>query len=185
MLNRGDNPNPPWHNDIMHQLILLRHAKAARETAELSDHDRPLTADGRRAAGAMGQAMRRAGLAPDVVLVSSALRTQETLDALEAAQVWDERPNIDTLTSLYMATPGQIRDFLRDLPETVRSALVVGHNPGLQELAQTLAGPSKAGARLAEDFPTASMAEFLVTTPWRKLGAGAAALERFLQPADL
>jgi phosphohistidine phosphatase len=174
----------------MHQLILLRHAKAARESAEVSDHDRPLTADGRRAAAAMGQAMRRAGLAPDVVLVSSAVRTQETLDALEAAQVWDERPNIDTLPALYMATHGQIRDFLRDLPETVRSALVVGHNPGLQDLAQTLAGPagragSKAGAKLAEEFPTASLAEFLVTTPWRKLGAGAAALERFLQPADL
>jgi phosphohistidine phosphatase len=169
----------------MHQLILFRHAKAARESADVSDHDRPLTADGRRAAGAIGQAMRRAGLAPDVVLVSSALRTQETLDALEAAQVWDERPNIDTLPALYMATHGQIRDFLRDLPETVRSALVVGHNPGLQELAQTLAGPSSARTKLGEEFPTASLAEFLVTTPWRKLGPGAAALQRFMQPADL
>jgi phosphohistidine phosphatase len=172
----------------MHQLILLRHAKAARETADISDHDRPLTAEGRRAASAMGQAMRKAGLSPDVVLVSSALRTQETLDALEGAAVWEERPNIDTLPGLYMATHTQIRDFLRDLPETVRSALVVGHNPGMQELAQTLAGPVTARpelARLADGYPTASLAEFLVTTPWRKLGPGAAALQRFLQPSDL
>jgi phosphohistidine phosphatase len=172
----------------MHQLILLRHAKAAGETAATADHDRPLTAEGRRAAGAVGQAMRKAGLAPDVVLVSSALRTQETLDALEAAAVWEERPNIDTLPALYMATHTQIRDFLRDLPETVRSALVVGHNPGMQDLAQILAGPTSTRpelARLASGYPPASLSEFLVTTPWRKLGPGAAALQRFLQPADL
>jgi phosphohistidine phosphatase len=168
----------------MHQLILLRHAKAARETAGVADHDRPLTADGRQAAGAMGQAMRKAGLSPDVVLVSSALRTQQTLDALEAANLWDERPNIDTLPTLYMAAPNQIRDALRDLPETVRSALVVGHNPGMQELALSLAGPLGL-SKLAEGFPTAALAEFLVTTPWRKLSPGAAALQRYLTPADL
>jgi phosphohistidine phosphatase len=172
----------------MHQLILLRHAKAARETTGVADHDRPLTEEGRRAAGAVGQAMRRAGLSPDVVLVSSALRTQQTLQALEDANLWDERPNIDTLPVLYMAAPNQIRDALRDLPETVRSALVVGHNPGLHELAVSLAGPASAKpafSRLAEGFPTAALAEFLVTTSWHKLSAGAAALQRFLLPADL
>jgi phosphohistidine phosphatase len=172
----------------MHQLILLRHAKAARETIGVADHDRPLTADGRQAAVAVGKAMRRAGLSPDVVLVSSSLRTQQTLDALEDANMWDERPNIDTLPVLYMATPNQIRDALRDLPETVRSALVVGHNPGLHELAINLAGPSSVKpelSRLSQGFPTASLAEFLVTTSWHKLSPGAAALQRFLQPADL
>jgi len=169
----------------MHQLILLRHAKATPASAGGSDHDRPLAEDGRRAAAAVGNAMRKAGLAPDVVLVSPAKRTQQTLEALEDAGLWDERPNIDTLPTLYMASPNQIRDLLRDLPETVRSALVVGHNPGLQELAQTLAGGGQARDRMAGDFPTAALAEFLITTPWRKLGAGGAALQRFLQPADL
>jgi phosphohistidine phosphatase len=172
----------------MHQLILLRHAKAARETEGVSDHDRPLTPSGHQAAAAIGQAMRKAGLAPDVVLVSSALRTQQTLDDLEAANVWDERPNIDTLPTLYMATGTQIRDALRDLPETVRSALVIGHNPGLHELAAALAGPPSPKpelARLSEGYPTASLAEFLVTTTWHKLSPGAAALQRFMQPEDL
>jgi phosphohistidine phosphatase len=172
----------------MHQLILLRHAKAAPEAAGLADHDRPLTEAGRRMAGAMGAAMRQAGLAPDVVLVSSALRTQQTLAALEAASVWDEWPNIDTLPGLYMANVNQMRDVLRELPETVRSALVIGHNPGLHELALALAGPANPRpelARLAQGYPTASLAEFLVTTPWRRLGPGAAALQRFLQPADI
>lgn len=173
----------------MHQLILLRHAKAARETAGLTDHDRPLTQAGQTAATAIGQAMRKSGLSPDVVLVSSALRTQETLMALEAAAVWDERPNIDTLPALYMATPNQIRDFLRELPETVRSAMVIGHNPGLHELALSLAGPALDTkpelARLADGYPTASLSEFLITSTWQKTGPGAAALQRFLLTTDL
>jgi phosphohistidine phosphatase len=172
----------------MHQLILLRHAKAAAQTAGGSDHDRNLTAEGRLAADKMGQAMRRAGLAPDVVLVSSATRTLATLEALEDAGLWDERPNIDTLPLLYMASANRIRDLLQDLPETVRSALVIGHNPGLQELAQSLSGGTGHQPdlnRLSHEYPTASLAEFLVTTPWRKLGNGSAALQRFLQPADL
>jgi len=172
----------------MHQLILLRHAKAARESSGTSDHDRRLTEDGTKAAAAIGLAMRKSGLAPDVVLVSSALRTQETLAALEAASVWDERPNIDTLPGLYMATPNQIRDILRELPETVRSAMVIGHNPGLHDLALSLAGPISTRAelsRLASGYPTASLSEFLITTAWAKIGPGAASLQRFLQPADL
>jgi phosphohistidine phosphatase len=172
----------------MHQLILLRHAKAARETAGVSDHDRPLLPAGRAAAAAVGKAMRKAGLSPDVVLVSSALRTQQTLDELETANVWDERPNIDTIPTLYMATVNQIRDCLRDLPETVRSALVIGHNPGLHELAVALSGSPSAKPelmRLRDGYPTASLAEFMVTTTWHKLSPGAAALQRFLQPGDL
>ncbi|MDE8348069.1 MAG: histidine phosphatase family protein [Acidocella sp.] len=172
----------------MHQLILLRHAKAARPSLEFSDHDRPLTPEGKHAAVAIGQMMRKSGLVPDVVLVSSALRTQETLDALEAASVWDERPNIDTLPGLYMATARQIRDILRDLPETIRSVLVIGHNPGIHESALGLAGPASAKPELNllnEGYPTASLAEFLITTPWHKIAPGTATLQRFIRPVAL
>jgi len=197
----------------MHQLILLRHAKAARASADISDHDRPLTPEGRKTAAAMGAAMRSLGLTPDVVLVSSALRTQETLDALEP---WDDRPNIETLPMLYMASYQQIRDILQELPETVRSVLVIGHNPGLHDLARLLAGdavtqsakptptapgpaapgPAAPGpaapefTRLADEYPTSSLSEFLITTSWHKIGssvglAPGAALTRFIQPSDL
>ncbi len=163
----------------MHQLILLRHAKAARGTAGLSDHDRPLTPDGKKAAAAMGAAMRGLGLTPDVILVSSALRTQQTLDALEP---WDDRPNIETLPGLYMASYMQIRDSLRELPETVRSVLVIGHNPGIHELAQLLAGGA---AALADEYPTAALCEFLIGTAWHKTGPAGATLKRFIHPASL
>ncbi|EKM99276.1 MULTISPECIES: histidine phosphatase family protein [unclassified Acidocella] len=172
----------------MHQLILLRHAKAEPQAEGQSDHDRALTETGREAARRVGAAMRRAGLAPEVVLVSTATRTQQTLEGLEDATVWDEWPNIDQLPQLYMATPPQILNTLRDLPETVRSAIVIGHNPGLHELALSLAGESRADATLARidaGYPTASLSEFLVTSSWRQLGPGTSSLKRFLLAKDL
>jgi phosphohistidine phosphatase len=187
-MDRGDSATAPWQNGAMHQLILLRHAKAVRGTAELSDHDRALTPEGKGTAKAMGAAMRGLGLIPDVILVSSALRTQETLDELEP---WEDRPNIETMPGLYMASYHQIRDMLRELPETMRSVLVIGHNPGVHELAQLLAGeagsnPAKPDlARLAEQYPTSALTEFNITTPWHKIGGPGATLKRFLLPADL
>lgn len=172
----------------MHQLIFLRHAKAEAAAKGQSDHDRALTEKGRAAAGKIGKAMRRSGLAPEVVLVSTATRTRQTLEELENTPVWDEWPNIDSLPQLYMATPPQILGALRDLPETVRSAIVIGHNPGLHELALSLAGssrPDEATARIDDAYPTATLAEFLVTTPWRQLAPGSASLKRFLLPKDL
>jgi phosphohistidine phosphatase len=170
----------------MHQLILLRHAKAEPQ-GSTPDHERTLTDAGRAAAGKIGRAMRKAGLAPDVVLVSTATRTQQTLEALEQENVWDEWPNIDSLPQLYMATPGQLRDVLHDLSESVRSALVIGHNPALHELALSLMGtPTRPELKRMEDgFPTAAMAEFLVTTPWRRLSPNGASLQRFIVPKDL
>ena len=178
----------PWHSNSMHQLILLRHAKAAPQTLSIADHERPLTQAGQAAATRLGQAMGKAGLAPDVVLVSSARRTQETFEALEASGLWDEWPNIDSLPNLYMAPAQRIGDILRELAETVRSAMVIGHNPGLHELALMLAGHAVAQPAfraLAEGYPTCAMVEFLLTSPWRRLGPGHAALQRFLPPGPV
>ncbi len=172
----------------MHQLILMRHAKAVPPAEPGPDHERALTPAGQAAAAAMGGAMRKAGLAPEVVLVSSARRTLQTLDALESAQVWDEWPNIDTLPNLYMAGHAQILSLLREQAETVRSLLVIGHNPGLHELALLLAGPTQAKpalARLVAGFPTSSVAVFSITTPWLRLAPGAAIFEQFLLSSDL
>ena len=172
----------------MHQLILLRHAKAAAPAAGGSDHDRPLTEIGRAAAAQIGKAMRQAGLAPDVVLVSPSLRTQQTFAELESAGVWAEWPNVESLPALYMASPTQMRDILRELPETVRSAMIIGHNPGLHELARKLADTAaerRDVVRLTEGYPTATLTEFLVSTPWRRVGLSPASLQRFLAAKDL
>ena len=169
----------------MHQLLLLRHAKSSWDDARLGDRDRPLTDRGRRAAAAMRRAMQQLGLAPDLVLVSPARRSLQTLDALEP---WDDTPLQEQIEALYLATPSQLTGILREVPETVRSVLLIGHNPGMHELAQALtagAQPTEATIRLAAGYPTAALAEFAVAGPWLRIGAGAGRLTRFITPREL
>jgi phosphohistidine phosphatase len=169
----------------MHQLLLLRHAKSSWDDSRLADRDRPLTARGRRAAATMRQAMHEHGLAPDLILVSPARRTLQTLDALEP---WDDTPLQEQIETLYLATQAQMIGILHDVPETVRSVLLIGHNPGLHELAQTLiAGtqPTEAARRLANGYPTGALAEFAIAGSWLHLGAGGGRLTRFVTPREL
>src|SRR5258708_5321204 len=84
---------------VMRQLLLLRHAKSSSGDASIADRERPLNSRGRRTAGVMREAMRDLGLAPDIVLVSTARRTMQTLEALEP---WDDTPLIEPMDSLYL-----------------------------------------------------------------------------------
>jgi len=180
----------------MRQLLLLRHAKSAWGNKALPDRDRPLSSRGRRAASLMRQAMRDLGLAPDMVMLSSSRRTTETLEALEP---WDEAPLIEPLDVLYLATAQQLLGVLHAVPETVRSVMLIGHNPGMHELAMLLAGardtaapreaaadlPSRAIEHLAAGYPTGALVEFGIAGPWWQLGTGGGQLIRFLRPRDL
>jgi phosphohistidine phosphatase len=171
----------------MRQLLLLRHAKSSWDDPKLSDHARPLNQRGHRAAQSMARAMRDLGLTPDLVLVSSARRTLQTLEALEP---WDETPLIEPMDALYLAPASDMLDVLRRTTPAVRSLLLVGHNPGLHELAVTLAGinPASLDERvrgLAEGYPSGSLAEFTIVTPWSELREGGGRLMRFLRPIDL
>lgn len=173
----------------MRQLLLLRHAKSSWDDPGLSDHARPLNARGRRAATAMAGAMRDLGLQPDLVLVSSSRRTLQTLEAITP---FEDNALIEPMDALYLAPVPLLLEALRKVPETVRSVLMIGHNPGLHELALSMAGEARPGSaaavaaeRLAEAFPTAALAEFTVALPWRAVGAGGGRLVRFLLPRDL
>jgi len=172
----------------MRQLLLLRHAKSTWDDPRLSDHARPLNARGRRAASAVAGAMRELGLMPDIVLVSSARRTLQTLEALSPL---DGSPLIEPMDNLYLADWSSLLGVLRGLPDTARSVLMIGHNPGLHELAMALVGASGMASshpdtqRLGDGYPTAALCEFAVALPWRSLEAGGGRLMRFLVPADL
>ena len=154
----------------------------------MSDHARPLNGRGRQAAVAMKRAMDNLGLVPDQVLVSTARRTMETLEALEP---WPERPLVDPLESLYLASAPVLLATVQDVAETVRSVLVIGHNPGLHEFALLLVGahgmtPGDENTRaLAEGYPSGALAEFTVPGPWQTMGEGGARLTRFICPRDL
>jgi len=172
----------------MRQLLLLRHAKSSWENRELPDRERPLNARGRVAAAAMRKIMDDLGLAPDLVLVSPALRTRQTLESLEP---WADTPLIEPMESLYLADAPTLFTALRGVKETVRSVLLVGHNPGLHELAVRLVGAhamTYASAdlrRLAEGYPSGALAEFTVPGAWGALDDGGGRLVRFVWPRDL
>lgn len=169
----------------MHQLLLLRHAKSSWDDPQLPDRDRPLNKRGRRAAAAMRQAIIDLGLLPDMVLISPARRVQQTLAALEP---WDETPLIEPIEALYLADARQMLGLLREVHETVRSVMLIGHNPGLHELATLLAansGDTEHKRRLVAALPTAALAEFAIATQWQQLDAGGTSLVRFLAPKDL
>jgi phosphohistidine phosphatase len=171
----------------MRQLVILRHAKSSWDDPG-PDRDRPLNPRGRQAAAVMRQAMRDLGLAPDMILVSTARRTLETQAALEP---WDDTPLIEPMDSLYLASLSDLLTALHGVPETVRGVLLIGHNPGLHDLALTLAGPAALDSpgpherALRQGFPTAALAEFVIPGSWGDLGAGGGRLVRFLTPRML
>jgi phosphohistidine phosphatase len=170
----------------MHQLLLLRHAKSSWVDAATPDRDRSLNARGRRAAVTMRRAMRDLGLTPDLILVSSAKRTMETVNLLEP---WDDTPLIEPMDDLYLASAKRLFGIVRDVAETVRSVLVIGHNPGMHELAMAVTDARASAEKLVrgvrEGFPTTALAEFSIIGPWSGLDAGGARLLRFLTPKTL
>jgi phosphohistidine phosphatase len=126
------------------------------------------------------------GLVPDLILVSPALRTLETMRALEP---WDDTPLVEPREDLYLAGETKLLALLRDVAETVRTVLLIGHNPGLHDLAIALTdqrGSSERFVRAVRDgFPTGALAEFSVTGPWSRLEPGCNRLMRFLTPRTL
>lgn len=175
----------------MHQLLLLRHAKSSWDARDLPDRDRPLNARGRHAATLMRQAIRDLGLEPDVILVSTARRTRETLALLEP---WDETPLLEARDSLYLAPSAILLDALHGVADTARSVMVVGHNPGLHELALSLSLVGQQAQTdvhqeplrgLARGFPSGALAEFSIAVPWSRLSAGGGQLVRFITPRGL
>ena len=170
----------------MHQLLLLRHAKSSWDDVATADRDRPLNAKGRRGGHAMRRAMRDIGFAPDLILVSPARRTLETMAVLEP---WDDTPLVEPIDDLYLASEAQLLDVLRGVAETVRTVLLIGHNPGLHELALALiddrTSSETAAQAVSEGYPTAGLAEFAIAGPWARLGPGGGRLMRFLTPRML
>lgn len=163
----------------MDRLILLRHGKAEADAASGRDFDRALTDRGRRDALIVGKALEEAGLRPDLVLVSPAARAAQTWDAM--AEVF---PSAEAKASpeLYEISADAILALARAEAGPARTVMVVGHNPGLGQLAAWLAQDAPAGEarrRIVEGFPTAAAAvisfhppAFDLLTP-RALGGGA------------
>jgi phosphohistidine phosphatase len=143
-------------------LLLFRHAKSSWADSALDDHERPLNGRGRRDAPRMGDLVRERKLLPDVIISSDALRARVTAEAVaETARVASK---ILLDPRLYHAAPGSIVAVLQDVPDAkARTVMIVGHNPGLEDLIARLTGEH-------HDMPTAALAQIgLPIVRWRDL----------------
>jgi len=168
----------------MRRLMLLRHAKAAPSDGS-DDYDRELTDRGRADARAVGEMIAKSDLAPDLVIYSGAHRARETTE-LVLKRLSYEVEAIEN-NALYMVSWLRLLALMHALPEAKKSVLVVGHNPGLGELASQLAGDGSRELRLrmAAKFPTAALAALdFKTESWADIEPRGAKLERFFAPAD-
>jgi phosphohistidine phosphatase len=122
----------------MKSLLVLRHAKSSRKDPDLTDHDRPLNKRGKRDAPRVGRLLKKEHLVPDIIISSTAMRARATAEAVAKASGYKE--DITFNRSLYAAGPQAYIDVLHDLPDDRVRALIIGHNPGLEELVEMLTG---------------------------------------------
>ena len=171
-------------NRAMSELYLLRHAKAAPQAEGGTDRDRPLEQRGRRAAQAVAGWIAEHRIAPALVLCSPSLRTRQTLDIVTLA--FPRPPEILIEDGLYLASTSQLLARLRQVPGDTAGVMIVGHNPGFQELtillSEVASGPLV--ARLA-GFPTGALARYEVTVGWSRLDRRSARLVAVALPKEL
>jgi len=176
--------------------VLLRHAKSAWPE-DVPDHDRPLGPRGRRDAPDAGRWLRQAGHVPDIVVCSTACRARETWQLVEGEL--GVRPLTVFDPGVYAASAGSLLELVRWQPPAARTVLVVGHDPGLPELALALVAetesarshrkatrtPATALDQLRAKFPTAAIAVLALSGPWSELAPGRARLASFVTPRSL
>ena len=169
----------------MRRLLLLRHAKSDWPDG-YDDALRPLSERGRRDAPEMGKAIARAGLIPDLALISTAVRTRQTWD-LVAPQL-GKQISSQEVNGLYGASDKTILEFVHTVADEVQTLLCVGHNPGMERLARSFAksGDADAIRRIEKKYPTCGLAVIeLPVNRWKEAEPPAGRLEMFLTPASL
>jgi phosphohistidine phosphatase len=142
---------------VTRTLLLLRHAKSSWADATIEDHDRPLQDKGRRRAAALAEWMDDRGIGCDLVLCSTALRARQTLDVVLPVL---GKPEVRFEPAIYEASPEALLGLVRELDDGIERTMLVGHDPGLQQLATLLAMTATGDAleRLKRKFPTAALA---------------------------
>lgn len=167
------------------RLILLRHAKSDWPDG-VDDKKRPLADRGRKAASLMGDYLEREGLVPDLVLVSTAERTQQTWGRVKKA--FSQAPEVRDADAIYEAPAETLMSVLKGVEPAFRVVMMIGHNPGMEDLAAKLigGGDPEARRRISEKYPTGGLAviDFTADT-WQAIGSASGVLERFVTPRSL
>jgi phosphohistidine phosphatase len=167
----------------MRRLMLLRHSAAERANPGDSDQERPLSPEGRADAATIGAYLGNHSFRPDRVLVSPSTRTRETWRQIAAALRTAPEPVFDE--RIYNAAAQSLFNVIAEMAGDAQSVLMLGHNPGLHELAVLLVatGDIDTRERLRENFPTSGVAIIdFALDDWAKLHARSGRLERFVSP---
>ena len=150
------------------ELLILRHAKSAWDTGAPTDFERPLANRGRKAAPRVGRWLSEQGLVPDYVVSSPAERARQTVIAvcaelgIDASRIqWDHR--------IYGGSPRTLIQLLRDSPLQAQRVLIAGHNPGLEDLLETLCRENVPWPSDGKLMPTAAIARLQIHVPWAEL----------------
>ncbi len=151
-------------------LAILRHAKAERP-AKLADADRPLTQRGHADAAAAGAWLAARGYRPDLVLCSPAKRTRQTWRGVSVALAGSAAPEVRFEPALYYGNVDEALDLIRQVPATVSSVLLVGHNPGVSMLSALL---DRAAGRDSDGLRTCGIAVHVLDGEWARCDAGTA-----------
>ncbi|MEV7083937.1 histidine phosphatase family protein [Streptomyces sp. NPDC093516] len=165
------------------RIVLFRHAKA--DWPQVTDHERPLADRGRMDAAEAGRRLADTGVAFDLALCSTAVRTRETWKL--AVQEFPQRPKTVYEERIYEASPGELIAVLNETPDDAQNLLMIGHNPGIQGLADVLAGSAESDARermARRGFPAAAFAVLSFTGSWKSLEPGVATLRDYWAPAE-
>ncbi|MDQ0682900.1 phosphohistidine phosphatase [Streptomyces achromogenes] len=165
------------------RIVLFRHAKA--DWPQVIDHERPLAERGRKDAAVAGRKLADTGIPIDLALCSTALRTRETWKL--AVQEFPHRPKTVYEERIYEASPGELIALLNETPDDVRTLVLIGHNPGIQGLADVLSGQvnGDAGERMhSRGFPAAAFAVISFDGSWKSLEPGVATLLDYWAPSE-
>ncbi|MER5718119.1 histidine phosphatase family protein [Streptomyces sp. NPDC002132] len=165
------------------RIVLFRHAKA--DWPQVTDHERPLAERGRQDAAVAGRKLTDTGISIDLALCSTATRTRETWKL--AVHEFPHRPKTVYEERIYEASPGELIALLNETPDDVRNLILVGHNPGVQGLADILSGTSEGDARErmnGRGFPAAAFAVVSFDGPWKSLEPGTATLLDYWAPSE-
>ncbi|WP_319381007.1 phosphohistidine phosphatase SixA [Thiomicrorhabdus sp.] len=164
----------------LRELLLIRHAKSDwKQSQDLLDIERPLAEKGKKQAKKIGLWLKQQEIFPDLILVSPAIRAQQTLKRICSECPTETR----TVDELYNADLETLIKTLSTTPKKAERVMLIGHNPGLEELFQYLKSdrtPSE-----IQLFPTASIAHFILPGDWSHLEAGDGKLQQFVRPKEI
>jgi len=161
----------------MKTLFLLRHAKSSWHDQTLADFERPLNGRGRRAAELMGHYLKTDSILPELVLSSPAVRARETLDLVTRAAEWSTEVRYDQ--RIYEASDIRLAEVVTEIDDERNVAMLVGHNPGLEQLLLRLTGETV-------EMSTATLAKVAFEiTEWTNAIDKRGTLESLVKPGDL